>query len=396
MISNLKYLPIFILPLGCIGISSGFQVLSILFFLFYLFKRKINYNYSSFFKSSIVRISLSMIFLWIICVIIADLVFKGNIGGFKDGWNYLQRMLPFFLVGLFAINEKKFLKFTWCGICLSLLIVNIDVLYNFFIQGKWRPMTMFNGPNRLGAFLIMLLPFVVCGAYKYINCNRLNLISCLIAILGLFSLFVSGSRGAILGILLGCLISFLIIQIKLGKIVDVIKILLLGILILMIAIVIGYILYPELVVRSYDMERLYIWQSALRMIADYPVWGVGAGHFNDIYVNNGYINVLAKEPHLQHPHNIFLFYFVERGIFTGITFMLMISTQIYLLVKNIFNKSKKLNVFALASLVMIVGAVIQGCVDVVMDNRTYQLMYWFLYGVACYSIVLDKDDKESV
>lgn len=96
MISNLKYLPIFILPLGCIGITSAFQVLAILVFLFCRFKRKENYNYSLFFKSSIVKNSLSMIFLWIICVIIADLVFKGNIGGFKDGWNYLQRMLPFF------------------------------------------------------------------------------------------------------------------------------------------------------------------------------------------------------------------------------------------------------------------------------------------------------------
>ena len=34
MISNLKYLPIFILPLGCIGITSAFQVLAILVFLF--------------------------------------------------------------------------------------------------------------------------------------------------------------------------------------------------------------------------------------------------------------------------------------------------------------------------------------------------------------------------
>lgn len=393
MISNLKYLPIFILPLGCIGITSAFQVLAILVFLFCRFKRKENYNYSLFFKSSIVKNSLSMIFLWIICVIIADLVFKGNIGGFKDGWNYLQRMLPFFLVGVFAVTESKYFKFVLLGLCASMFIINIDVFYNLIMQDQWRPKTIFSGPNRLGAFLIMLLPFIACGLYEFKNNKKIVFIGSILFCAGILSLIISGSRGAILGLLCGSFIAFLILQLKYDNLKNICKTLFIGVILISVIIAGAYYLYPELVNRSYDMERIYIWQSALKMIADYPLWGVGAGHFNDIYVNNGYINVLAKEPHLQHPHNIFLFYFVERGILAGISFILMLLTQIYILSKNIL-LNKQVNTFAFAGLIMIFGAAIQGCVDVVMDNRTYQLMYWLLYGLSCYSIVYKEQSND--
>ena len=393
MISNLKYLPIFILPLGCIGITSAFQVLAILVFLFCRFKRKENYNYSLFFKSSIVKNSLSMIFLWIICVIIADLVFKGNIGGFKDGWNYLQRMLPFFLVGVFAVTESKYFKFVLLGLCASMFIINIDVFYNLIMQDQWRPKTIFSGPNRLGAFLIMLLPFIACGLYEFKNNKKIVFIGSILFCAGILSLIISGSRGAILGLLCGSFIAFLILQLKYDNLKNICKTLFIGVILISVIIAGAYYLYPELVNRSYDMERIYIWQSALKMIADYPLWVVGAGHFNDIYVNNGYINVLAKEPHLQHPHNIFLFYFVERGILAGISFILMLLTQIYILSKNIL-LNKQVNTFAFAGLIMIFGAAIQGCVDVVMDNRTYQLMYWLLYGLSCYSIVYKEQSND--
>lgn len=387
MMNNLQYLPIFILPLGCIGISSAFQVLAILLFLFCLFRRKVKYNYSLFFKSSIVKKSITMIFLWIICVIIADLVSKGSLGGFKDGWNYLQRMLPFFLVGLFALNGKKFLKFALLGLCVSIFIINIDVFYNLILQDQWRPRTIFSGPNRLGAFLIMLLPFIACGIYEFKNNKKIVFIGVILLFAGILSLVISGSRGAILGLLCGSFIAFLILQLKNGNLKKICKTLLTGVILIGVIISVVSYLYPEMVNRSYDMERIYIWQSALKMIADYPLWGVGAGHFNDIYVNNGYINALAKEPHLQHPHNIFLFYFVERGILAGISFILMLLTQIYILSKNFLLSNKQVNTLVFAGLIMVFGAAIQGCVDVVMDNRTYQLMYWLLYGLSCYSII---------
>lgn len=392
----IKNLPILILSLGCIGISSGFQVLAFLMFLFLHIKNKINYNFTKFFKTGFVQKSLFFIFLWILCVIISDLVYKESISGFKDGWNYLQRMLPFFLIGLFYYYEKKNLKYAWLGICICLSLINIDVFYNIILQEKWRPITMFGNPNRLGGFLIMLLPFVMYGTYRFRSEKPYMLFGMIVLISGMFALFAAGSRGAILGLIGGILITLMLLKFKKKEYLIFLKTLFVGVIFVAIIISCAYYLYPELVHRSYDVERIYLWKSAIEMLNDYPIWGVGTGNFNNIYVNSGYINVLAKEPDLQHPHNIFLFYFVERGIFVGITFILMLLSQIYILFKNLLLINNKINFTVLAEIIVIIGAIIHGCVDAVMDNRTYQLMYWFLYGMACYSIVLDKDDKDSV
>ena len=46
--------------------------------------------------------------------------------------------------------------------------------------------------------------------------------------------------------------------------------------------------------------------------------------------------------------------------------------------------------FVFAGLIMVFGVIIQGFVDVTFDNnRIYQLMYWLLYGLACYSMVFN-------
>ena len=68
----------------------------------------------------------------------------------------------------------------------------------------------------------------------------------------------------------------------------------------------------------------------------------------------------------------------------------MILSQIYLLSKNLLTKDKNINMFVFAGLIMVFGVIIQGFVDVTFDNnRIYQLMYWLLYGLACYSMVFN-------
>lgn len=394
---NLKYLPVLVLALGCVGITSGFQAISIIIFLYCIFKEKKQYGYKTFFADNAVRKSLIFIFLWLLCVTVSDLISKENMRSLKATWNYLERMLPFLCVGFFALYDKKFQKFAWVGLCVGMLFANIDVFYNLLLQGHWRPRTIFSNPNRLGAFLIMLLPFIVCGTYQFRKNRFAVLIGVILSILGLISLVISGSRGAMLGLMGGFLVAFIIFRIRQGNIVKLFKTLLYGIVFVCCIIGIAYYFYPGMVNRNYDMERVYLWQASLKMIMDYPLWGVGTGNFNEVYINNGYINSLAKNPTLAHPHNTYLYYFVERGIFVGIAFILMMLSQVYILSNNILTKYENINMFVFAGLIMVIGAIIHGFVDVVWDNnRIYQLMYWFLYGVACYSIVLDKEDKESV
>jgi len=61
-----------------------------------------------------------------------------------------------------------------------------------------------------------------------------------------------------------------------------------------------------------NRERLLVWGAGLRIIADYPVFGVGQNSFPLVYPKYRAKNV--KEPHISHLHNNFLELAAERGL----------------------------------------------------------------------------------
>lgn len=382
---NIKYLPIFFLPLGCVGIGSIFQAVAAVIFLYSYFHKNIKFAFKDFFSNKIVKYSFCFFCFSVLGLGISDFISKGTI---KESWNIFQRILPFVLVGLFALKSEKFFKYAWIGLTISLLIIDINVIYSFYSQGHWRPITMFNSPNRLGAVLILLLPFVSVGLYKFRRDYYLNFLAGITFILGILSLLISGSRGAICGLTGAAFICFMLINYKRTSFKKfIINTFCLMVIILFSALII-YNIFPEIFRRSYDMERIYLWQSALKMFLDYPVLGVGAGNFNEVYLN-GYISPFAHEPALKTPHNIFLWYLSERGLVTTLPFIFLIGYQIYIFSKNVLNQTEDTNVWCCCGLIICLGMVIHGMFDTMMNNRTYQLMYWFLYGLSCYSIIYE-------
>lgn len=389
----IKCLPILLLPLGCSGLSSAFQAVGIIVFLYLYFKRREEFDFKIFFQNKLVKYSLICFIVWIMGMMLSDFVSRGNI---KESWNWCQRILPFFLAGLFTIKNNKYFKVVWIGLTLSLLIVSCNVLYSLFIQEHWRPITMFNSPNKLGGFLILLIPFVFGGIYTFKNNFRLKVYGMIVLTLGIVSLIISGCRGAMLGLLLGSFICFIMIEYK--KLptrkfaLNIFK----AACIIIIGLIIVYFVFPVMISRSYDMERVYLWNSAIKMFCDYPVFGVGVGNFNEYYVNNGYINPLAKEANLDTPHNMFLWFLAERGIIVGLPFVIMLMFQAYMLLRNVLTDYKKINIWCCCGAVVVVGMIVHSMVDTVPNNRTYQLMYWLLYGVSCYSIIYNKKINNTI
>lgn len=70
-----------------------------------------------------------------------------------------------------------------------------------------------------------------------------------------------------------------------------------------------------------NRERIYLWTSGLKILADYPVFGVGQNSFPLVYPK--YRNPGVKEPDISHLHNNFLEIGVERGL-TGLAAWLSI------------------------------------------------------------------------
>lgn len=79
--------------------------------------------------------------------------------------------------------------------------------------------------------------------------------------------------------------------------------------------------------KSY-LGRLFIWQSALDMIKDHPLTGVGAGVFMHVY--GAYVQPGANEQSVAYAHNLFLQVWSEFGLIGFVIFLAILGRVLYM------------------------------------------------------------------
>ena len=183
-------------------------------------------------------------------------------------------------------------------------------------EGVIRVCSLFSHPDSLGLFLGRLIPLVFCLIVFYRETpwrlSRRRQLYTLALLPMLITLGLSFSRGA----WLGCAAALLVILIAAGT--------KRGLLAFGGAALLGLAALPfvkvERIVSVLDptsgsgATRLYIWQSAIQMIKDHPLTGLGLDQFL-YYYNPQYVNPLAwTERFTSHPHNMILDFWLRLGI----------------------------------------------------------------------------------
>ena len=78
--------------------------------------------------------------------------------------------------------------------------------------------------------------------------------------------------------------------------------------------------FPERVVGHFQAEdsttlmRLQVWQAAWAMVRDHPVQGIGLDNFLYLYRDRYLPPAGWREPHLSHPHNLLLDFWLRLGL----------------------------------------------------------------------------------
>lgn len=380
----LKYLPIFLLPFSCIGVSSVFTAISLIIYIYCLNKKNTYNNIDLILKNKLIVFCIFMMMLWVLSMVVASIL-NGEYSGIFECKHYVERMLYFILAILFFTKNKQYYISFIFGLLGAVLILDVNTIFNFLYYNQWRPETLLGNPNKLGGFLILVIPFVSIGLVMFREKKLYRFFVLFVLVMTGIALFLSGSRGAWIGII-GSFFVVIFIRMLNGK--DglkrkkILSYIAYGIVSSVIIIGLFYVIDPNFVFHSSDMERLYLWNSAINIIKDYPIYGIGFGNFNEVY-NNGYILEYAKNPHLTSPHNIFLHYAVNFGLLGGLTFVFLIFSQIYILLNNIQYVYGYRRQFMYAALCGIIGMVVHGMVDTLITVRPYASMYWMLYGVTC-------------
>lgn len=290
--------------------------------------------------------------------------------------DYFYWSIPFWII-LFLHPEQDNQEFFTYGLIFSILFTSLYSVYQFIIQPAEKRIGGFAFPNFYAVFLILTLPFLIMYLvenYKAISKKLSVKLTAATVVLGLFALYLTGSRGACLSFCLAAMVLlFFARNYKRGM---VLKADILAMLVVLIAVMLGLGFRGE-VKRSYDMERVYLLQSSYKMWQDHKIIGVGLNDWKDQY-HHKYILKQAKERNLVIPHNTIAWFFSATGLVGGIGYLIFLIGTFVALVQAI--RKNPDNWLLYAMLWSYLAFSMHGMVDVGITMKTSNRLFFMLLG----------------
>ncbi len=242
-------------------------------------------------------------------------------------------------------------------------------------DGVRRVLAVYHSPNALALFLGRAIPIsLTFGAAAIIlqRSWRRAMFPSITVILLLAAFYITFSRGAWLGIIAAFVF---ILLLMLGRRA---VFLLAGIAILSL-LAIPLLPWERLLALTPLVQRLYVWQAALAMLADHPLTGVGMDNF--LYYYPQYIlPQAALEPDISHPHNLILDFWLRLGIL-GLATLVWLQYQFWRAASVVWRSAaaNEERVPALAIMASMVDFLVHGLID----NSYFLIDLAYIFWFAC-------------
>lgn len=315
----------------------------------------------------------------------------------QDVFATFYRIFPLFFV-MVMLKNKEQLNGVIIAFSISVLITDIVAVWQWLspVSGFARASGLSNSATFLGSHMLMAIPVLLWGLKVCDLSNRLKCFLKVDIVLSGIALFASGTRGAWLAFYVMFMAYLFTRNYVIWK-----KFFLFGVTVLTIVSFVAVVpSFKNRLVSIGDLqyqsnsERLLMWQSAINILVDYPLTGIGAGEFGLVY-NSMYISPLAKErPYTEnprsghgHPHNNILKRFAEGGILGGVAFITLNAYLFRRLLKQYWGSGNGQYSFALMGILILVGFHLEGMTDTNIISVPVMREFWFLLGIA---LVADK------
>ena len=295
------------------------------------------------------------------------------------------RWLPLFLILGFVTTTKQW-KCLVGALLLSMFIADCVGIYQHFNYSGGghdgaRAIGFEKNPIYYAAEILVIAMLALVFSLRTAKTTTVfRMISIILFVISCIAIFMSGTRGAWIALLVGIVFSLYFWRDQLTRKAR------LGITTVFLGGAILYcLLVPEFLMRllsivnfqdQSNIERIYLWQSSWNMFLDHPFAGVGMGQFNTFYTEK-YILPAAREPGLAHPHNSFLTFLCENGILGVVAFLSLFISVLYVGYQKALRFSWGRILF-LQTLVFFVGAMTDNLFTVLILMR----LYWVSIGMA--------------
>jgi O-antigen ligase len=139
-------------------------------------------------------------------------------------------------------------------------------------------------------------------------------------------------------------------------------------------------LFTEFKERSSSSVRLQVYQVSKDLILENPWLGLGLGQFQAQYDLSA-PRILGHEPYeliMLHPHNTFLSFWVNMGLFGAVFYLVLI----ILVFREVFTqRSYQLLMFKLIGFSMFLTILMHGMVDTYFFKNDLALMFWLIVAM---------------
>lgn len=249
--------------------------------------------------------------------------------------------------------------------------------------------TMYN-PNAYSAFLILIIfPVVMLTIYEK-NKKRKSLYG-IISILLFVNIVMTYSRNALIGVCIGAVVLCVIYSYKLliafGGV---------GALTLFMPSVFDRV--RDLTNASQNASRIKLWKTAIMMIKDHPILGVGNGNYISRY--NEYVSKykgLSYNAYKRYPaHNSYLKIQSELGIIGIVSFLAILITTLFR-VKKLFTitNDKFIKAFYMGALASMIAFYFMNISDNLFFVPKATTYFWFLVATT-ESLLNSSENKRTI
>ncbi len=383
----------------CLGISmcvyrtstalgNVFIILSILLFLYLLYKfKKDDVNLLASVADD-VKCSQKMLFILILSMlpnILFSYDIKDSVKCFFDMWVY--RLIAFFIITTFVKDKALLLKM----LLAFLFAESVESVFATYkaMQGVYRPAGFGRNVMHLAAILAELFPVLVVLIADSSFSKRVRLFSAVMTICVLAGIIAIQSRGVWLALLVVCpiLLFKYVLRSKKHMVVA---------LLILTSITGFFVTSPKFINRfksitnvttdRSNVERILTWKCSIEMIKDHPVTGVGLDCYRRIF-EKSYKTKDIKQ-NIAHSHNNFIQMYAEAGVFGFLGFL---SFTVFMLWSNFKAWLKTRNPYALMLFGVWSAFTLFGMIDNTIDGSAAAKALWYLTGLL---VALKSEAKE--
>ena len=276
------------------------------------------------------------------------------------------------------------------------------VWFNYQLTNEqvFRITGLFSNPNYLGTWLTLCLPFSIYLLKKQSDLSTKKVFLYFINILIIYFSFLTGSRNALLGIILTvvCLVNF-------KKLIQ-FTFILFSTLFVILFLVPNNIelkslvdLDPATLTKyseidfSFSSPRIIIWKSAASLISQRPLSGWGASTFSYMFNDQGFITIPFQHIRSTHTHNMLLELAFNFGIPLSIISAFTVSSIYFTALLKIFNSFYK-NYKYLPWLISFGVLLLSQLTDITYYDGKISILFCILFA-AVRNIIIEIDYSET-